>query len=115
MQCLAAAPFEHMLPFSMGWVQIDGADTTLATLLHIDPKELFIGMKVKMEFVPKEERRGDLMDMCAIAVPGLKVPEWACLQKDPKQLESVENYRRDTIEFIKNRYGIDNSPEARGW
>ena len=31
-QCLAAAPFEHQLPFPMGWVKIDGADTTLAMM-----------------------------------------------------------------------------------
>ncbi len=114
-QCLAAAPFEHMLPFSMGWVQIDGADTTLATFLHIDPKELFIGMKVKMEFVPEEERKGDLMDMYAVAIPGQEVPEWACLQKDPKELEFVERSRQETMEFVKRRYGVDNSPEVRGW
>lgn len=114
-QCLAAAPFEHTLPFSMGWVQIDGADTTLATFLHIDPKELFIGMKVKMEFVPQEHRKGDLMDMYAVAVPGQKVPEWACLQKNPKELEFVRKSVKDTVEFIKRRYGVDNSPEARGW
>lgn len=114
-QCLAAAPFEHQLPFSMGWVQIDGADTTLATMLHIDPKELFIGMKVKMEFMPKEQRRGDLLDMYAVAVPGQKVPEWACLQKDPKELEFVEKSMKNTIEFIKARYGKDNSLEVRGW
>lgn len=114
-QCLAAAPFEHTLPFSMGWVQIDGADTTLATFLHIPPRELFIGMKVKMKFVPKEERKGDLMDMYAVAVPRQKVPKWACLQKDPKEMEFVENSMKATTEFIKNRYGIDNSPEVRGW
>jgi len=114
-QCLAAAPFEHMLPLSMGWVQIDGADTNLATLLHIRPRDLFIGMKVKMEFVPKEERRGDLMDMCAVAVPGQKVPEWGCLQKDPRELEFVEASTKNTVEFIKKRYGVDNSPEVRGW
>jgi len=115
-QCLAAAPFEHMLPFSMGWVQIDGADTTLPTLLHIRPKEIFIGKKVKFEFVPQEERKGDLMDMYAVAaVPGEKAPEWACLQKDPKAMEFVESSMEATLEFIKNRYGVDNSPEARGW
>ena len=114
-QCLAAAPFEYQLPFSMGWVQIDGADTTLPMMLHIAPKELFIGMKVKMEFVPEEERRGDLMDMYAVAVPGQEVPEWACLQKDPRELEFVERSMRNTIDFIKTRYGVDNNPEVRGW
>jgi len=114
-QCLAAAPFEHELPFSMGWVQIDGADTTLATFLHIRPKDLFIGMKVTMEFVPEEERKGDLMDMYAEAVPGQRIPEWACLQKDQKQLEFVEESMNKTIEFIKNRYSKDNTPAVRGW
>lgn len=114
-QCLAAAPFEHMLPFSMGWVQIDGANTTLATLLHIKPRDLFIGMKVKMEFMPKEERKGDLMDMYAVAVPGQEVPEWACLQKNPEQLKAVEESTKASVDFIKKRYGIDNSPEVRGW
>jgi len=115
-QCLAAAPFEHMLPFSMGWVQVDGVDTTLPTLLHIPPKEIFIGKKVKFEFVPKGKRKGDLMDLYAVAaVPGEKVPEWACLQKDPQVMEFVENSMKATLEFINSRYGIDNSLEARGW
>jgi hypothetical protein len=114
-QCLAAAPFAHMLPFSMGWVQIDGADTTLPTFLHISPKELFIGMKVKMEFMPKEKRKGDLMDMYAVGVLGQKIPEWACLQKDPKELEFLERSMKNTIEFTKKRYGIDNSAGVRGW
>jgi len=105
-----------MLPFSMGWVQIDGADTTLPTLVHIRPQEIFIGKKVKFEFVPKEERKGDLMDVYAVAaVPGEKAPEWACLQKDAKQMEYVENSMKSSLEFVKNRYGLDNSPESRGW
>jgi len=114
-QCLAAAPFEHQLPFSMGWVKIDGADTTLAMMLHVSPRELFIGQKVKIEFVPKEQRKGDLTDCYAVAVPGQKVPEWAALQKDPKELESLEASMKQTTEFIKRRYGVDNSPEVRGW
>ncbi len=114
-QCLAAAPFEHQLPFSMGWVKIDDADTTLAMMLHIPPKEIFIGQKVKIEFVAKEERKGDLTDCYALAVPGQKVPEWACLQKDLKQLEFLEAATKQTIAFIKKRYGLDNSLEVRGW
>lgn len=115
-QCLAAAPFEHMLPFSMGWVQVDGADTTLATFLHIPPREIFIGKKVKLEFMPKEERKGDLMDMYAVAaVPGEEAPKWACLQKDPKQMKAVEDSTKATLEFINKRYGVDNSPKVRGW
>lgn len=115
-QCLAAAPFEHMLPFCMGWIQIDGADTTLASILHIQPREIFIGKQVKMEFVPKEKRKGDLMDMYAVAaVEDEKVPEWACLQKDARELEFVESSMKGTLEFVKKRYGIDNSPNVRGW
>jgi uncharacterized OB-fold protein len=115
-QCLAAAPFEHMLPFSMGWVQVDGADTTLPMLLHIRPKEIFIGKKVNIEFMPKKSRKGDLMDLYAVAaVPGEKPPEWACLQKDTREMESVENSMKATLKFIKDRYGVDNSPQTRGW
>lgn len=115
-QCLAAAPFEDMLPFSMGWVQVDGADTTLPTLMHIPPREIFIGKRVKFEFVPEEKRKGDLMDMYAVAaVPGEEAPEWACLQKDPRELEFVEKSAKATVDFIKERYGVDNSPEVRGW
>ena len=70
----------------------------------------------KIEFVPKESRKGDLMDLYAVvAVAGEKAPEWACLQKDPKQIEFVENSVKATEEFIMNRYGIDNSPKVRGW
>jgi hypothetical protein len=72
-------------------------------------------MKVKMEFVPKDERKGDLMDMYAVAVPGQKVPEWACLQKDPEQLKMLEDSMKATLGFIKNRYSLDNSVKARGW
>jgi len=50
-----------------------------------------------------------------VAVPGQKVPEWACLQKNPKELESLEASMKKTIEFIKKRYGVDNSPKVRGW
>ena len=87
----------------------------MAMMLHILPRELFIGQKVKIEFVPKEQRKGDLTDCYAVAVPGQKVPEWAVLQKDPKVLESLETSMRHTVEFIKKRYGVDNRPEARGW
>lgn len=114
-QCLAAAPFEHMLPFSMGWVQIDGADTTIATILRIRPSDIFIGMKINMEFVPKEDRKGDLMDMYGVAVPGQQVPEWACLQKDPEQLKMLEDAQNATLGFIEKRYGLDNSLKTRGW
>jgi len=56
------------------------------------------------------------MDMYAVAaVPGEKPPEWACLQKDPKEMEFVEKSMKATVEFIKDRYGVDNSPEVRGW
>jgi len=57
-----------------------------------------------------------LMDLYAVAaVPDEKPPEWACLQKDPKEMEFVEKSTKATQEFIKDRYGIDNSPETRGW
>jgi hypothetical protein len=105
-----------MLPFSMGWVQVDGADTTLPMLLHIRPKEIFIGKKVNIKFIPRKSRKGDLMDLYAVAaVPGEKPPEWACLQKDTREMESVENSMKATLKFIKDRYGVDNSPQTRGW
>jgi hypothetical protein len=115
-QCLAAAPFEHMLPFSMGYVQVDGADTTLPTLLHMSPREIFIGKRVKFEFVPEKERKGDLMDVYAVpAIQDEKAPEWSCMQKDREQMEALEDAVKATQEFIKVRYNIDNSPEVRGW
>jgi len=30
-------------------------------------------------------------------------------------MEFVEKSTKATLEFIKDRYGIDNSPETRGW
>lgn len=112
-QCLAAAPFEHMLPFSLGWVQVEGADTAICTMLHIPYHDLFIGQKVNLKFRPKAERKGDLMDMYAVAVPGQKVPKWAVLQSDEKQLNRLDEATAATTEFIKKRYGLDNS--KRGW
>jgi len=114
-QCLAASPFANMLPFSMGYVKIDGADTTLPMFLHIDPKEIFIGQKVEIKFVPKEERKGDLMDLYGVAVPGQKVPEWSCLHKNPRDMEMLQESMKKTLEWVKKRYGIDNRPEVRGW
>lgn len=112
-QCLAAAPFEHMLPFALGWVQVEGADTAICTMLHIPYKDIFIGQKVNLQFKPKKERKGDLMDMFAVAVPGQKVPEWAVLQRDKKQLKRLDEATTATARFINNRYGLDNS--KRGW
>ena len=112
-QCLAAAPFEHMLPFSLGWVQVDGADTAICTMLHIPYKDIFIGQKVRLVFRPKKERKGDLMDMYAEAVPGQKPPAWAVLQRDKQQLQKLDEATSATAQFIKNRYGMDNS--TRGW
>jgi len=112
-QCLAAAPFEHMLPFSLGWVQVDGADTAICTMLHIPYKDIFIGQKVKLVFKPKKERKGDLMDMYAVAIPGQKIPSWAVLQKDKQQLKKLDEATSATVKFITNRYGLDNS--NRGW
>jgi hypothetical protein len=105
-----------MLPFSMGYVQVDGADTTLPTLLHMSPREIFIGKRVKFEFVPEKERKGDLMDVYAVpAIQDEKAPEWSCMQKDREQMEALEDAVKATQEFIKVRYNIDNSPEVRGW
>ncbi len=112
-QCLAAAPFEHMLPFSLGWVQVDGADTAICTMLHIPYKDMFIGQKVRMEFKPQKERKGDLMDMYAVAIPGQELPAWAVLQRDKQQLKMLDEATSATSRFIKNRYGLDNS--NRGW
>jgi uncharacterized protein len=112
-QCLAAAPFEHMLPFSLGWVQVEGADTAICTMLHIPYKDIFIGQKVRLEFHPRKERKGDLMDMFAVAVPGQTIPKWAVLQSDKKQLKKLDEATSATLQFIKNRHGLDNS--RRGW
>jgi len=102
-----------ILPFSLGWVQVEGADTAICTMLHIPYHDLFIGQKVNLKFRPKAERKGDLMDMYAVAVPGQKVPKWAVLQSDEKQLNRLDEATAATTEFIKKRYGLDNS--KRGW
>jgi hypothetical protein len=102
-----------MLPFSLGWVQVDGADTAICTMLHIPYKDIFIGQKVKLEFKPKKERKGDLMDLYAVAIPGQKIPKWAVLQGDAVQLKRLDEATKSTGEFIKKRHGVDNS--KRGW
>jgi hypothetical protein len=104
-----------MLPFPMGYVQIEGAHTTLPMFLHVDAKKIFIGMKVNIEFIPEDERKGDLMDLYGVAEPDQEVPEWSCLHKNPRDLEMLQESMDQTRSWVKKRYGLDNDPEVRGY
>lgn len=55
----------HNPPFAYASVKLDGSDSPLDHLLNVEPDKdkIWIGMKLRVVFRPKEQRVGDLSDI----------------------------------------------------
>jgi len=55
----------HDPPFSYGSVKLDGCDAPIDHILNIEPdmSKIKVGMRFRVKFRPREERRGDLADI----------------------------------------------------
>ncbi|TDA33316.1 MAG: hypothetical protein DSO02_00350 [Hadesarchaea archaeon] len=108
----ADAFLEH-LPFVLGYVQIEGAHTALPIQIVAPPTGVWIGQKVNIRF--REERKGELMDIYAVPVPGQEPPEWSCLHRDPKAIEDLERNLEETYRFLEERFGITKEMVVKRW
>lgn len=109
----SADAFLEMLPFVLGYVQIDGAHTALPIQIVTAPTNVFVGQKVSIKF--REKRKGDLMDIYAIPVKGQTIPEDSCLHKYKKNVESLNRDLENTYAFLNNRFGIKKADVVRRW
>jgi uncharacterized OB-fold protein len=109
----SADAFLEMLPFVLGYVQIEGADTALPVQIITAPTNVFVGQKVNLQF--REVRKGDLMDIYAVPVRGQTVSEESCLHKYKKNVEDLNRDLENTYIFLKERFGISKSEVEKRW
>jgi hypothetical protein len=109
----SADAFLDQLPFILGYVQIDGAHTALPIQILAPPTHVWIGQEVKIKF--RGERRGELMDIYAVPIPGQKPPEWSCLHRDPKALKDLERDLEKVYKFLEERFGIKKDDVVKRW
>ena len=77
------------------------------------PTEVFIGQRVEIRF--RKERKGDLMDIYAVPLEGLVIPENSCLHRDPKNIEDLERDLEGTYMFLEKRFGVKKEQIYRRW
>jgi hypothetical protein len=102
-----------MLPFVLGYVQIDGADTALPIQIVTAPTDVFVGQKVRIKF--RENRKGDLMDIYAVPAKGQAIPGNSCLHKNTKNIEDLNRDLENTYAFLNKRFGIKKAEVERKW
>ena len=109
----SADAFLEMLPFVLGYVQIEGADTALPIQIITAPTEVFVGQKVRIKF--RENRKGDLMDIYAMPVKGQAIPEDSCLHNNPQTIKDLNRDLENTYAFLEKRFGIKKEAAQRRW
>jgi hypothetical protein len=109
----SADAFLEMLPFVLGYVQIEGADTALPIQIVTAPTKVFVGQKVNIRF--REERKGDLMDIYAVPVKGQTIPKDSCLHKYEKNVENLNRDLENTYAFLNKRFSIKKTEVVRRW
>lgn len=109
----SADAFLEMLPFILGYVQIEGAHTALPIQIEAPPTEVFIGQEVEIKF--RDNRKGELMDIYAVPVPGQKIPEYSCLHRDKRYIEDLERNLEKTYAFLEKRFGITKEDVEKRW
>lgn len=107
----ADAFLEH-LPFVLGYIQIDNADTAIPMQILTAPDQVFIGQRVEIKF--RENRMGELMDMYALPEPGQEIPEDSCLHR-PKYLEDLNKNLEKTYQFLEKRFGYTKEDIQKRW
>ncbi len=109
----SADAFLEMLPFVLGYVQIEGADTALPVQIVTAPTDVFVGQKVNIRF--REERKGDLMDIYAVPARGQTIPGDSCLHEYKKNIEDLNRDLENTYDFLSKRFGIKKADVKRRW
>ena len=109
----SADAFLEMLPFVLGYVQIEGADTALPIQIVTAPTNVFVGQKVRIKF--REKRKGDLMDIYAVPAKGQAVPEDSCLHDNPKNINDLNRDLENTYAFLGKRFGIKKEDVEKRW
>lgn len=109
----AADAFLEMLPFVLGYVQVEGAHTALPIPIVTAPTDVFVGQKVTIKF--RAKRTGDLMDIYGVPVEGQSTPIDSCLHKDPKNLADLERNLAGTYSFLEKQFGITQAEVEKRW
>lgn len=109
----SADAFLEQLPFVLGYVQIDDAHTALPIQIITAPTEVFVGQRVEIRF--REERKGDLMDIYAVPLPGQTIPEYSCLHKNEKNVNDLKRDLENTYAFLGKRFGMRKEDVERRW
>jgi len=109
----SADAFLEMLPFVLGYVQIENAHTALPIQIITAPTEVFVGQEVEIRF--REERKGDLMDIYAVPVEGQSIPADSCLHKSREITGDLERNLENTYAFMEKRFGMKEEDVKRRW
>lgn len=109
----SADAFLEMLPFVLGYVRIEGADTALPVQIVTAPTNVFVGQKVNIRF--RKERKGDLMDIYAVPARGQTIPKDSCLHEYKKNIEDLNRDLENTYDFLNKRFGIKKADVKRRW
>ena len=109
----SADAFLEMLPFVLGYVQIDGAHTALPIQIITAPTDVFVGQKVRIGF--REPRKGDLMDIYAVPVEGQAIPQDSCLHSNPQNTKDLKRDLENTYSFLDKRFGISKEDVEKRW
>jgi uncharacterized OB-fold protein len=107
----SADAFLEMLPFVLGYVQLEGAHTALPIQIMTEPTNVFIGQKVKIKF--REKRNGDLMDIYAVPAKEQVIPQDSCLHKTQRNISDLERDLENTNAFLEKRFGIRKEEDKR--
>jgi hypothetical protein len=108
----SADAFLEMLPFVLGYVQVEGSDTTIPMQIITAPTNVFVGQKVDIRF--REKRMGELMDMYAVPLKDQKIPEDSCLN-NPSYLKDLERDLQGTYSYLGKRFGLKKEDIENRW
>lgn len=108
----SADAFLEMLPFVLGYIQVEGSDTAIPMQIETAPTDVFIGQKVDIKF--RDRRMGELMDMYAVPVKGQKIPEDSCLN-NPAYIKDMEKNLEQTYAFLEKRFGMKKADIEKRW
>jgi hypothetical protein len=108
----SADAFLELLPFVLGYVQVEGSDTTIPMQVVTAPTDVFVGQKVEIKF--RDKRMGELMDMYAVPVKGQKIPEDSCLN-NPEYLKDLERDLQGTYAYLEKRFGMKKEDIEKRW
>lgn len=109
----SADAFLEQLPFVLGYVQIDETHTALPIQVITAPTEVFIGQRVEIRF--RDKRKGDLMDVYAVPLPGQTIPDYSCLHSEKKNLRDMERDLENTYSFLEKKFGLKKEQVQQRW